>query len=79
MKLIIESIAVGIITVIIGTLSGLLIGRLFSSDLPKVCKTWNKNHVMELSLFFTGVLVHIMCELLGINKWYCKNGQACKQ
>jgi hypothetical protein len=78
MKLIIESIVVGIITVIVGTISGLLIGRLFSSHLPKVCKKWNKNHVMEISLFFTGFLVHMMCEFLGINRWYCKNGRACK-
>ena len=22
---------------------------------------------------------HILCEYLGVNKWYCKNGVACKK
>jgi hypothetical protein len=28
-------------------------------------------------LFLTGALVHIICEIVGLNKWYCKNGSAC--
>lgn len=28
-------------------------------------------------LFFTGVIVHLICEVVGLNKWYCKNGVAC--
>ena len=79
MKLLIESIAVGIITVVVGTIAGLVVGKLFSSNLPKVCKKWNKNHVMEISLFLTGFLVHLLCEFTGINGWYCKNGRACKK
>lgn len=27
---------------------------LFKVDLPEVCGEWNKNHVMEVSLFATG-------------------------
>lgn len=76
-KLLKEAIIVGIATVIIGTLVGFIIGRFFSSNLPKICKEWNKHHVMEISLFFTGFLLHIICEFTGINKWYCKNGNAC--
>ena len=44
----------------------------FKLDLPKICKSWNKNHVMEICLFFTGFLFHILCEISGINHWYCK-------
>ena len=29
-------------------------------------------------LFTTGVLIHILCEITGVNKWYCTNGNACK-
>ena len=72
MKLLIESIAVGIITVVVGTIAGLVVGKLFSSNLPKVCKKWNKNHVMEISLFLTGFTLHFLFELLGLNKYYCK-------
>ena len=39
--------------------------------------TLGKNIDMK-KLFFTGVLVHIICEVVGLNTWYCKNGSACK-
>ena len=79
MKLLVEDIAVCVITVVVCTIAGLVVGKLFSSNLPKVCKKWNKNHVMEISLFLTGFLVHLLCEFTGINGWYCKNGRACKK
>ena len=78
MRLLIEAFIVGIMTVIVGTIVGFFIGKFFSSNLPKVCKKWNKNHVMEISLFFTGFFIHILCEYFNINRWYCKNGRACK-
>lgn len=77
-SVLIEAVILGIMLVVVGTVVGYVVGRLFSVKLEEVCKKWNKNHVMELSLFFTGFFVHILCELLGINKWYCKNGAACK-
>ena len=75
-----EAILVGLATVIIGqfvgfTLSKILVKR---GNIRTECKNWNKNHIMELSLFFTGVLIHILCEYFEVNKWYCKNGSACK-
>lgn len=30
-----------------------------------------------LHLFLLGFLIHIFCEISGINTWYCKNGSAC--
>ena len=77
MKLLIEAFIVGIATVVIGTIVGFIIGRSISVDLPKLCKEWNKNHIMEISLFFTGFILHLLCEYSGINRWYCKNGNAC--
>lgn len=78
MKLLIEAFIVGIATVVIGTIIGFIIGRSISVDLPKLCKEWNKNHIMEISLFFTGFILHLVCEYSGINRWYCKNGNACR-
>lgn len=30
-------------------------------------------------VFLSGFLVHIICEIFGINKWYCTHGAACKR
>jgi hypothetical protein len=77
MKLIVEALSVGVIVVMVGTIVSFVIGKSLKVDLPPVCKDWNKNYVMEVSLFFTGVATHLLCEGLGINKWYCKKGVAC--
>jgi len=77
MKLLIEAVVVGISVVIIGTLVGYVVGRSLSVDLPKLCKEWNKNHIMEITLFLTGFILHLVCEFSGVNGWYCKNGNAC--
>ena len=31
----------------------------------------------QVSLFVVGFLFHVICELTGINTWYCKHGSAC--
>ena len=77
--LLVEAIVVGIATVIIGSLVGYVMGKLMGQDLPIKCKEWNKNHIMEITLFITGFLIHLFSELSGLNKWYCKNGNACKK
>ena len=76
-KVLKEALFVGLLVVVGGTIVSKVIGGIFSSDLPPACKKWNKFHVMEISLFFTGVLVHFFCEAVGFNKWYCKKGAAC--
>tara|TARA_A100001015_G_C14830964_1_gene648559 strand:- start:283 stop:528 length:246 start_codon:yes stop_codon:yes gene_type:complete len=78
-RVLIEAGVVGIVVVVIGTLVGFVIGYFTKTELPPVCKDWNKNHVMEASLFLTGVITHILFEMFGGNKWYCKNGNACKK
>ena len=55
-----HSVLFGILSIIIGNLVGFIVGYFFSVDLPKVCKTWNKNYVMELSLFFTGMISFLL-------------------
>lgn len=77
--LLIEAIVVGIMTVIVGTLAANIIRNYVEdkSELPVVCKSWNKNYAMEKSLFLTGFMVHLICQFTGINKWYCSNGLAC--
>ena len=76
-KVLKEALFVGLLVVVGGTIVSKVIGGFFSSDLPPVCKKWNKYHVMEISLFLTGVLVHFFCEVVVFNTWCCKNGSEC--
>ena len=71
LKILVECICVGLLVVIFGILVSFLISPLLKVDLPPKCKEWNKNHVMEITLFLTGVTIHLFCEFTGINKWYC--------
>ena len=73
--LLIEAIVVGIITVLVGQFLGSLYAK--NTDLPEICKSWNKDYVMEKSLFLTGFVTHLLCQFVGLNKWYCTNGVAC--
>ena len=79
MNVFVEALMVGVIVVVVGTIVGFVVGKSMAVDLPPVCKAWNKNFIMEICLFLTGVIVQLGCEWTGINKWYCKNGNACKK
>tara|TARA_Y100000389_G_scaffold71024_1_gene67720 strand:- start:1599 stop:1841 length:243 start_codon:yes stop_codon:yes gene_type:complete len=77
--LLIEAFVVGVATLVVGSVVGFLVGKVLGSDLPSVCKDWNKKHAMEISLFLTGSCLHLLFELVGGNAWYCKNGVACSK
>lgn len=79
LRLLVEAIVVGILTVAVGSLVGYLLSLATTSDLPAECKNWNKYYIMEIALFLTGVIIHLGCEVTGINRWYCKNGFACRR
>ena len=34
---------------------------------------------LGILLFLTGASMHLFCVLVGINKWYCREGFACKR
>lgn len=38
----------------------------------------SKQHVFII-LFMTGFLGHFISEFIGTNKWFCKNGYACRR
>ena len=77
--IIIEAIFVGIITVIIGYMSKYILDKLYNMEEKiNIYESWNKNYIMEQNLFLTGFLIHIICQISGINTWYCKHGIACK-
>ena len=64
LNLFVEGFFVGLSIVIIGTLVSGIFALTMKSDLPPVCKDWNKNYIMELSLFLTGFLRIYFLKLL---------------
>jgi ABC-type antimicrobial peptide transport system permease subunit len=78
LQVFVEAVVVGVMAIIVGYLSGWLVSQMWSvNGLSEACKQWNKNYVMEKTLFLTGFLIHLLCEVSGINGWYCKSGAAC--
>ena len=77
-KLIIEAFAVGIILLIVSIPVMGALHTMYPEDyagcehLP--VKSKNKYYV---STVIIGMFVHLLCEFSGLNKWYCKNGNAC--
>ena len=72
-----ESVVVGIVTLLIGSLLRLSMNVFMGIDTPIKGNSWNKYYIDELCLFITGFIIHLGCEIIGVNKWYCSNGAAC--
>lgn len=71
----IEAIMVGIMTLVLGTIISVLFMYTSKDFSIKKIDFWPS---LLASNFMLGFLLHIICEWTGINKWYCKNGSACK-
>ncbi len=71
LRLLFEAICVGITVVIFGYIGGYIAKKI----LPKVKlgEHFNKYHIMEVSLFIAGALLHLFFEIVGLNQWYCVN------
>lgn len=79
LQVVVEAMVVGLLTVVVGSIVGIMVAPWFRVDLPQICKTWNQYYVMEISLFLTGVVIHLGAEIFGLNRWYCRNGAACQK
>ena len=66
-----EAFFVGIATITIGVLIKYFIDMFAKSEKDKL-------YIFVIILFLTGFFIHILCQIAGLNKWYCKNGDACK-
>lgn len=69
MQLLYEAISVGILVIIMGYLIIYL--------MKEMKLNMSRDNQMTLGFFSLGVSIHLLCEFTGINKWYCKNGNAC--
>jgi len=73
-KLFLEAIFIGLLLGIFGLLISTAI--MFTSKDFKLSKYHFWWQVL-LSYMLAGFLFHLCCEVTGINKWYCRNGNAC--
>ena len=69
MTLLIEALVVGFFVSVFGLIISTLIMYLSDKDFSITNYPFWKYVV--LSYFVTGFLFHILCEITGINKWYC--------
>lgn len=75
-KLALEAVTVGILTAVIGILIIGIICYFVDINIFSNSKTISAT---LLGLFLTGLVIHLGCELTGVNKWYCQNGNACTE
>jgi hypothetical protein len=59
-----ESVIIGIITFVIGTI-------IFNLSINKNNKNKPKPDGINFAFFTTGVILHILLEFGGFNKWFC--------
>ena len=69
-RLLIEAVAVGVLVV--------LLGYVIIYVMESMKLKMNRDKQMIIGFFVLGALTHLVCEFTGVNKWYCKNGNACK-
>lgn len=68
--ILLEALIVGVGLVVVGMLMHVIASKYMKHDM-------NNNYVLASHFFIAGIIVHLLCEYSGINKWYCKNGIAC--
>ena len=67
----IESCVVGLLLIPFAYVAGFFARKIVQKpSLPEICKTWNVNNIMEVNLFLTGFIFHMVFEYSGLNKKY---------
>ena len=66
-----ESLIIGFITYVIGTIIFNLSINKLNKDKP------NKPYGVDSAFFMTGVILHLLLEFGGFNKWYCDKKTMC--
>lgn len=69
-----ETFFIALSTMVVGLVISTLWMRATDGDWPEC----HIQYSVAASLLLTGASVHILAQYFGINKWYCKNGIACK-
>lgn len=69
MKLVKQSALFGVFLILVGSVVGGILSMFFKVSLPEICKSWNKNHIMELSLFFSGFIAYYTFSTFKLYRW----------
>ena len=78
MHYLLEAFLIGIMTLIIGLILGYTNGYLMDIDLKEELEEKPKKTLwITITLFSLGFILHLMCEITGLNKMYCDYGYAC--
>ena len=56
MNIVLQAVVVGLLAILFGWIASFLVRPYFEVSLPEICKRWNKNRVMEVTLFVAGFL-----------------------
>jgi Kef-type K+ transport system membrane component KefB len=67
-----EAIVVGIVTIIFGKLIYYAM-RYIADKFPTI-----RTHMFIAIFFLTGFVMHLSFEYIGLNSYYCRYGNACK-
>lgn len=60
---------------ILNVIFGFIVSYISMGEKAKTFEYWPR---VLLGFFIAGVLIHLFCEISGINKTYCVKGNACK-
>ena len=61
-ELLTEAVIIGLIVVLVGVFVSEGIKMIGLTDIKKECEDWNKYHIMEVALFLTGAISHVLVE-----------------
>jgi hypothetical protein len=70
-NLLLEACILGVLNVIFG----FIVSYISMGEKAKTFEHWKS---VLIGFFIAGVLIHLFCEMSGINKTYCIKGNACK-
>lgn len=75
MYFLLEAIVVGVGLTFLGMIITTLMYLFGEKKMPSI----RAYALMSLLFFLMGFFFHILAEMMGINKWYCSQGYACKR
>ncbi len=65
-SIMVEATIIGLATIVIGWIIFTVLSSLATDNR------------LVATLFLTGAVLHLVAEMSGVNRWYCRFGQACQ-